>query len=145
MKLNTPYPEDLSIYEEYLVNISKRRTFWSLNEDILKITILKKNTPYPSRKIRRIRACTHQRPQRKEDQYAGRYGYLFAHLKKRFMPRTSSDQLADNIHDVMMETLPSLVKEKVTEQVKKEVPAQVRDQVPVYLAKGLILERKTTT
>ncbi|GJY43993.1 hypothetical protein Tco_0432206 [Tanacetum coccineum] len=27
------------------------------------------NTPYPSRKIRRIRACTHQRPQRKQDQY----------------------------------------------------------------------------
>ncbi|GJY89358.1 integrase, catalytic region, zinc finger, CCHC-type containing protein [Tanacetum coccineum] len=68
----------------------------------------------------------------------GRYGYLFAHLKKRFMPRTSSDQLADNLHDVMMETLPSLVKEKVTEQVKKEVPAQVRDQVPVYLAKAQI-------
>ncbi|GKA08791.1 hypothetical protein Tco_0688122 [Tanacetum coccineum] len=61
------------------------------------------------------------------------------------MPRTSSDQLADNLHDVMMEMLPSFVKEKVTEQVKKEVPAQVRDQVPVYLAKGLILERKTTT
>ncbi|GJR22737.1 retrovirus-related pol polyprotein from transposon TNT 1-94 [Tanacetum coccineum] len=60
------------------------------------------------------------------------------------MPRTSSDQLADNLHDVMMETLPSLVKEKVTEQVKKEVPVQVRDQVPVYLAEGLILERKTT-
>ncbi|GKG21556.1 hypothetical protein Tco_0384151, partial [Tanacetum coccineum] len=59
----------------------------------------------------------------------GRYGYLFAHLKKRFMPRTSSDQLANNLHDVMMETLVSLVKEKVTEQVKKEVPAQVRDQV----------------
>ncbi|GJT57873.1 hypothetical protein Tco_0992927 [Tanacetum coccineum] len=34
----------------------------------------------------------------------GRYGYLFAHLKKRFMPWTSSDQLADNLHDVMMET-----------------------------------------
>ncbi|GJS96634.1 hypothetical protein Tco_0803602 [Tanacetum coccineum] len=74
----------------------------------------------------------------------GRYGYLFAHLKKRFMPRTSSDQLADNLHDVMMEMLPLLVKEKVTEQVKKEVPAQVRDQVLVYLAEGLILERKTT-
>ncbi|GJT03758.1 hypothetical protein Tco_0838220 [Tanacetum coccineum] len=63
----------------------------------------------------------------------------------KFIPRTSSDQLADNLHDVMMETLSSLVKEKVTEQVKKEVPAQVRDQVPVYLAKALILERKTTT
>ncbi|GJS98323.1 hypothetical protein Tco_0819493 [Tanacetum coccineum] len=33
---------------EYLVNISKRHAFWSLNEDILKT-----NTPYPSRKIRR--------------------------------------------------------------------------------------------
>ncbi|GJW82303.1 zinc finger, CCHC-type containing protein [Tanacetum coccineum] len=54
---------------EYLVNISKRRAFWSLNKDILKITIVTTNTPYPSRKIRRIRACTHQRPQRKEDQY----------------------------------------------------------------------------
>ncbi|GJT34793.1 zinc finger, CCHC-type containing protein [Tanacetum coccineum] len=55
---------------EYLVNISKRRAFWSLNEDILKITILKTNTSYPSRKIRRIRACTHQRPQRNKAQYA---------------------------------------------------------------------------
>ncbi|GJX52464.1 zf-CCHC domain-containing protein [Tanacetum coccineum] len=59
-----------TIIMEYLVNISKRRAFWSLNEDILKITILTTNTPYPSRKIRRIRACTHQRPQRKQAQYA---------------------------------------------------------------------------
>ncbi|GJV53015.1 MAK10-like protein [Tanacetum coccineum] len=34
------------------------------------ITILKTNTPYPSKKIRRIRACTHQRPLRNKDQYA---------------------------------------------------------------------------
>ncbi|GKA38335.1 hypothetical protein Tco_0730886 [Tanacetum coccineum] len=49
------------IIMEYLVNISKRRSFWSLNDDILKITILTTNTLYPSRKIRRIRACTHQK------------------------------------------------------------------------------------
>ncbi|GKB70388.1 hypothetical protein Tco_0931800 [Tanacetum coccineum] len=42
------------------------------------------------------------------------------------MLRTSSDQLADNLHDVMIETLPSLVKEKVTEQVKKEIHAQAQ-------------------
>ncbi|GJW08896.1 hypothetical protein Tco_1571319 [Tanacetum coccineum] len=60
----------INLIMEYLVNISKRRAFWSLNEDILKITILKTNTPYPSRKIRRIRACTHQRPQRNKAQYA---------------------------------------------------------------------------
>ncbi|GJY18265.1 hypothetical protein Tco_0389756 [Tanacetum coccineum] len=62
--------EEKIVIMEYLVNISKRCAFWSLNEDILKITILKTNTPYPSRKIRRIRACTHQRPQRKQAQYA---------------------------------------------------------------------------
>ncbi|GKD49087.1 hypothetical protein Tco_1278063, partial [Tanacetum coccineum] len=62
---------------EYLVKVSKRRAFWSLNEDILKITILKTNVPYPSKKIRRICACTHQRPRGiklntpyLEDQYA---------------------------------------------------------------------------
>ncbi|GKC46162.1 hypothetical protein Tco_1063884, partial [Tanacetum coccineum] len=42
----------IAVIMEYLVNISKRRSLWSLNEDILKITILKTNTPYPSRKIR---------------------------------------------------------------------------------------------
>ncbi|GJX77048.1 hypothetical protein Tco_0323859 [Tanacetum coccineum] len=42
---------------EYLVNISKRRAFWSLNEDILKITVLTTNTPYPSRKIRTYPFC----------------------------------------------------------------------------------------
>ncbi|GKC74201.1 hypothetical protein Tco_1120084 [Tanacetum coccineum] len=34
------------------------------------ITILKTNTPYPSRKIWRIRACTHQIPQKNNAQYA---------------------------------------------------------------------------
>ncbi|GJX32638.1 hypothetical protein Tco_0242493 [Tanacetum coccineum] len=80
--LNTPMPEDgenatvehikkmeQMVIMEYLVNISKRRTFWSFNEDILKITVLTTNTPYPSRKIWRIRACTHQRPRRTQDQY----------------------------------------------------------------------------
>ncbi|GJW84966.1 hypothetical protein Tco_0158111 [Tanacetum coccineum] len=32
--------------------------------------IMTTNTPYPSRKIQHIRDCTHQIPQRKEDQYA---------------------------------------------------------------------------
>ncbi|GJW60760.1 hypothetical protein Tco_0110095 [Tanacetum coccineum] len=48
----------------------QRHAFWSLNEDILEITVLTTNTPYSSRKIRLICACTHQRPRRKHDQYA---------------------------------------------------------------------------
>ncbi|GJS41613.1 putative ribonuclease H-like domain-containing protein [Tanacetum coccineum] len=82
---DTPWFADFANYlvviMEYLVKVSKRRAFWSLNKDILKITILKTNTPYPSRKIRRILAWTHQRPQRKEDQYAVSRRTQYAVLK----------------------------------------------------------------
>ncbi|GJX12747.1 hypothetical protein Tco_0204505 [Tanacetum coccineum] len=72
----------------------------------------------------------------------GRYGYLFAHLRARFMPRKSFDTLADNLHDVMVETLPTMVDKHIKEQVMKQVPEQVQNQVPMYVAEGLILERQ---
>ncbi|GJR55885.1 hypothetical protein Tco_1406406 [Tanacetum coccineum] len=62
--------KQISVIMEYLVNISKRQAFWSLNEDILKITVLTTNTSYPSRKIQRIYATTHQRPGKTQYQYA---------------------------------------------------------------------------
>ncbi|GJS15775.1 putative reverse transcriptase domain-containing protein [Tanacetum coccineum] len=57
---------------EYLVNISKRRTFWSLNKDILKITILTTNSLSHVRTIRLItvQAASIKDHKRKEDQYA---------------------------------------------------------------------------
>ncbi|GJY37127.1 hypothetical protein Tco_0422505, partial [Tanacetum coccineum] len=58
-----------NVIMEYLVNIFKRRAFWSLNKDISKITVLTTNAPYPSKKIRCICACTYQR-QGPHDQYA---------------------------------------------------------------------------
>nr|GEV83300.1 retrovirus-related Pol polyprotein from transposon TNT 1-94 [Tanacetum cinerariifolium] len=68
--LQLPCWSGASVIIEYFVNISKRRVFWSLKEDILIITVLAPNTLYPSRKIRRICACTHQRPRSTPDQYA---------------------------------------------------------------------------
>ncbi|GJV16318.1 hypothetical protein Tco_1361641 [Tanacetum coccineum] len=49
-----------------------------------------------------------------------RYGYLFAHLQARFMPRKSFDTLSDNLHDVMVETLPAMVDKHIKEQVMKQ-------------------------
>ncbi|GKD62470.1 hypothetical protein Tco_1299979 [Tanacetum coccineum] len=60
----------------------------------------------------------------------------------RFVPRKSLNTLADNLHDVMVETLPVMVDKHIKDQVVKQVPKQVRNQVPVYVAKGLILERQ---
>ncbi|GJZ48454.1 hypothetical protein Tco_0602286 [Tanacetum coccineum] len=82
------------VITEYLVNISKRRAFWSLNEYILKITILTTNTPYPSRKIRRIRACTHQRPQRKQVQYAVSSEAQYAVLEVMDDPNITMEEYA---------------------------------------------------
>ncbi|GKF08282.1 hypothetical protein Tco_0042506, partial [Tanacetum coccineum] len=56
--------------------------------------------------------------------------------------KNSFDTLADNLHDVMVETLPVMVDKHIKEQVVKQVPEQVRNQVPVYVAEGLILERQ---
>ncbi|GJS23625.1 hypothetical protein Tco_0452257 [Tanacetum coccineum] len=50
--------------------------------------------------------------------------------------------LADNLHDVMVESLPDIVDKHVKKQVMQQVPEQVQNQVPVYVAEGLILERK---
>ncbi|GJZ65346.1 hypothetical protein Tco_0622042 [Tanacetum coccineum] len=43
---------------EYLVKISKKAHILELKRRHLKITVLTSNTLYPSRKIRRICACT---------------------------------------------------------------------------------------
>nr|GEX80505.1 hypothetical protein [Tanacetum cinerariifolium] len=48
--VENPPRKHQGIIMEYLVNISKRRAFWSLNDDILKITVLTTNTPYPLRR-----------------------------------------------------------------------------------------------
>nr|GEZ97190.1 hypothetical protein [Tanacetum cinerariifolium] len=72
----------------------------------------------------------------------GRYGYLFEHLRARFMPKKSFATLANHLQEVMADSLPTMVEKHVKEQVQKQVSEQVRDQVPVYVTEGLILERQ---
>ncbi|GKD72225.1 hypothetical protein Tco_1330507, partial [Tanacetum coccineum] len=52
--------------------------------------------------------------------------------------KKSFDTLADNLHDVMVETLPTMV----DKHIKEQVPKKVQNQVLVYVEEGLILERK---
>ncbi|GJS94742.1 hypothetical protein Tco_0801710 [Tanacetum coccineum] len=60
---------------ELLVKDSKRHAFWSLNEDILKITVLKTNTPYPSRRYGVSVPALTKRPHKFKDQYAVSRGF----------------------------------------------------------------------
>ncbi|GJZ93695.1 hypothetical protein Tco_0665898 [Tanacetum coccineum] len=66
----------------------------------------------------------------------GRYGYMFAHLKKHFMPRKSFHELARHLYNVMGYTLPLMVGDRVNEIAKKAVP--------LYVAEGLLLDKQKT-
>ncbi|GJS68713.1 hypothetical protein Tco_0683278 [Tanacetum coccineum] len=55
-------------------------------------------------------------------------------LKRRFMPRKSSDQLADDLHDVMAKTLPSMVKDHVMEQ-------KINEECTEWFDKAILQER----
>ncbi|GJX06421.1 hypothetical protein Tco_0194353 [Tanacetum coccineum] len=50
-----------AVIMKYLVKISKKALILELKQRYLNITVLTTNTPYPSRKIRRICACTSQK------------------------------------------------------------------------------------
>ncbi|GJW54630.1 hypothetical protein Tco_0098715 [Tanacetum coccineum] len=52
----------------------------------------------------------------------GRYGYLFEHLRAKFLSRKSFDTLADHLQEVMVELLPTMVDKHIKEQVEKQVP-----------------------
>ncbi|GKC50701.1 hypothetical protein Tco_1073446 [Tanacetum coccineum] len=64
----------------------------------------------------------------------GCYGYLYAHLRARFMPRKSFDTLADNLHNVMVKILPTIVEKHVKKNVeifKLKSRHKLRMQLPM--------------
>nr|GEU46074.1 hypothetical protein [Tanacetum cinerariifolium] len=62
----------------------------------------------------------------------GHYGYLFEHLRAKFMPRKSFVTLVDHLLEAMADSLPTMVDK------------HIKEQVLVYVAEGLILERQKT-
>ncbi|GJX26300.1 hypothetical protein Tco_0232596 [Tanacetum coccineum] len=55
----------------------------------------------------------------KLQELTGRYGYLFEHLRAKFLSRKSFDTLADHLQEVMVESLPTMVDKHIKEQVEK--------------------------
>nr|GEY35914.1 hypothetical protein [Tanacetum cinerariifolium] len=68
----------------------------------------------------------------------GRYGYLFEHLRAKFMPRKSFVTLADHLHEAMADSLPTMAKEqkemkkmiaKAILQERGNIQAQISSQI----------------
>nr|GEY88708.1 Gag-Pol polyprotein [Tanacetum cinerariifolium] len=55
----------------------------------------------------------------------GCYGYLFEHLRDKFMPRKSFVTLADHLYEAMADSLPTMANKHIKEQVQQQVPEHV--------------------
>ncbi|GJS07383.1 hypothetical protein Tco_0364179 [Tanacetum coccineum] len=59
------------------------------------------------------------------DELQGCYGYLFEHLKTRFIPRKNFNVLAQHLQEIMEELLPQMVDDRVKEHTKTQAPVYV--------------------
>ncbi|GKA16208.1 hypothetical protein Tco_0695955 [Tanacetum coccineum] len=64
------------------------------------------------------------------------YGYMLRHMKQSFMPRKDFREMAAGLKLKMKKVFPSMADKKVNEIAKKTVP--------LYVAEGLLLDRKKT-
>ncbi|GKA08212.1 hypothetical protein Tco_0687543 [Tanacetum coccineum] len=74
-----------------------------------KIVEESRSTPFPT-PIRSLKSLTHlvSSDTEKLQELTGHYGYLFKHMKARFLSRKSFDTLADHLQEVMVESLPTM-------------------------------------
>ncbi|GJT25455.1 hypothetical protein Tco_0895392 [Tanacetum coccineum] len=56
----------------------------------------------------------------------GRYGYLFEHLRAKFLSRKSFDTLVDHLQEAMVESLPTIVDNISREQVKSKFLSRLK-------------------
>ncbi|GJS15244.1 putative reverse transcriptase domain-containing protein [Tanacetum coccineum] len=59
------------------------------------------------------------------DEWQGHYGYLFEHLKTRFMSRKKFNVLAQHLQEIIEESLPKMVDDQVNELTKIHIPVYV--------------------
>ncbi|GJW88700.1 hypothetical protein Tco_0164040 [Tanacetum coccineum] len=82
----------------------------------------------------------------------GRYGYLFEHLLAKFMPRRNFNEIAKNLEDIMMESLPKLSQADVAKMIveaiqreRKNLRSEVSSQVNVAITNHIPLQVATTS
>ncbi|GKD48041.1 hypothetical protein Tco_1277017 [Tanacetum coccineum] len=89
--------------------------------------ILTTNTPYPSRKIQRICACTHQRPQRKEDQY------VETDIQEKDKNKAKNDKIEHENEKSLMKQSKSKSQPRQSQSQLREVESGVDSAKPLKL------------
>ncbi|GJX95751.1 retrovirus-related pol polyprotein from transposon TNT 1-94 [Tanacetum coccineum] len=117
------------------------------------------NTPYPSRKLWRIRAYTHQRPQRKEDQYAVSREDQYAVLKIRHFKTLSLDELRspdfnllfdqeyseEEVAETMAETMEQYMSKTRADYASGVARPKIKDKDTFELKGQFLKELRTNT
>nr|GEX94222.1 hypothetical protein [Tanacetum cinerariifolium] len=65
----------------------------------------------------------------------GRYGYLFKHLRAKFMPRKSFVTLDDHLHKAMADSLPTMVDKHIKEQ-------KIKEEMEKMIARAILQEHQ---
>nr|GEU30665.1 hypothetical protein [Tanacetum cinerariifolium] len=111
---NTPFPTPIRSFRIYIDLVSSDTK--KLQE--LTVTDITPSSSSPSTKLSTINRllsifkAKHARFKRYKSffqELQGRYGYLFKHLRARFMPWKSFATLADHLHDAMVKSLPTTI------------------------------------
>nr|GEX57816.1 hypothetical protein [Tanacetum cinerariifolium] len=82
-------------------------------------------TPIRSRRIHTDLVSSNTEKLQEFPELQGRYGYLFEHLRAKFMPRKSFVTLADHLYKAMADSLPTMVDKHIKEHIEKQVPEQM--------------------
>nr|GEV15346.1 protein DGS1, mitochondrial [Tanacetum cinerariifolium] len=67
-------------------------------------------------------------------QMSRRYGYMFRHMKRSFMPRKEFCEMAARLKSTMKQVLPLMIDKRVNKILK--------NTMPLYVAEGLLLENE---
>nr|GEV43890.1 hypothetical protein [Tanacetum cinerariifolium] len=76
------------------------------------------------------------------DELQGRYGYLFGHLKTRFLARKKFHVLAQRLQEVMEESLPKIVDEYVDSSVRNYMSGHILHVYPTQASQASAQEQQ---
>nr|GEW83612.1 putative reverse transcriptase, RNA-dependent DNA polymerase [Tanacetum cinerariifolium] len=120
----TPFPTPIRSLRIYTDLVS------SNTEKLLELTVTTSSSSSPNTKLSntnrllslfKAKPACFKRYKSFFQELQGRYGYLFEHLRAKFMPKKSFVTLADHLHEAMPDSLPTMADKHIKEQVSEQV------------------------
>nr|GEU53491.1 retrovirus-related Pol polyprotein from transposon TNT 1-94 [Tanacetum cinerariifolium] len=114
--------ENVALVEKHLASEEIEKMEKGQNVEETRITPF--HTPIGSSRIHTDLVSSDTEKLQELTELQGHYGYLFEHLRAKFMLRKSFVTLADHLHEAMSDSLSTMVDKHIKQQVEKQVPEE---------------------